>query len=301
MKKFLISLAIGIGVLVSVLVIGFFLHKQSVSRPVEPLPIESVEDSTEETIRYKVPEKPISQTLEGTVKEDTFTYSETSICAVFAPDIRSLCEEAFGEYLGALQMPYAQLLEAGYEYFAAFTTDEDTYAVGDNSLEFTIYLPDARGRFTITKSDENYNSNFRILEDTEYFSSSMVDGVDEEPETVTYTFNTLINPPPVEGYMCIDSDLSNYSYYTFDSDMLADLFTSSVVLPVREVLGDDGALEATASIVVQVYGESVLGEVTLLDTNPITLVCGDHLFVLEKDGDITRTSVYIKDSTISGN
>lgn len=99
------------------------------------------EYTEEETIKYKVPESPVSHVMEAEGKERDTLYSDTTICSTFAEDIRDMCIEVFGDYLRPLQEPYELITEAGYEYFVAYGSDTETCVkVPGESLEFNVYL-----------------------------------------------------------------------------------------------------------------------------------------------------------------
>lgn len=204
------------------------------------------EYTEEETIKYKVPESPVSHVMEAEGKERDTLYSDTTICSTFAEDIRDMCIEVFGDYLRPLQEPYELITEAGYEYFVAYGSDTETCVkVPGESLEFNVYLPGARGRVVIEKSGDTYSSTFRILEDGEHETTPVIEEGDfEEVESVGvvhYGFNQNNPQPVVPGYINMNESYGLVDYVLFDGDEIADTF-ESIIDKVREVWGTDDAL-----------------------------------------------------------
>lgn len=276
-KRVLVAFIAVLCVVVVVAVIAVVGSLTSRDDVMEQPPISAVDES--ESVRYRVPESPVSVTMEGTNKEDSLTYSDTSICAVFDADIRSLCITAFGDYLAALQEAYRILEDAGYEYFVAFTTDAETYELGENHLVFNIYLPGARGRFSIDKEGNTYSTTFRILEDGELETQPEVLEY-EDPVTVAYGYKQSSDPQPVDGYTCINTDIDLGSYTLFDGEQIKELTPGNVLDVVRGKYGDDTVLCDTFSYVYNELGD-VVNELTI-DTTATRLQCENYLFIITR-------------------
>lgn len=280
-------------IIVAVVIIGILISKlpQERGEGME-LPIETTEESTE--IKYKVPESPVSHVMEAEGKEREIVYSDTTICATFDQDIRDMCTEVFGEYLMPLQEPYRLLEEAGYEYFVAFYSDEYTCVkVPGESLEFNIYLPGARGRFSISKSGDVYTTTFRILKDDEY--QTPVETEEDNSiieETVHYGFNQNIPQPIIPGYVSVNDSLGQLDYVLFDGDEISDR-CSSIIDKVREVWGTDDALCDLLNYKYEISGDTALGILKINDDGT-QITYGNYLFVLGENENGITTDVYKK-------
>lgn len=255
------------------------------------------EYTEEETIKYKVPESPVSHVMEAEGKERDTLYSDTAICSTFAEDIRDMCIEVFGDYLRPLQEPYELITEAGYEYFVAYGSDAETCVkVSGESLEFNVYLPGARGRVVIEKSGDTYSSTFRILEDGEHETTPVIEEGDfEEVESVGvvhYGFNQNNPQPVVPGYVSMNESYGLVDYVLFDGDEIADTF-ESIIDKVREVWGTDDALCDLLNYKYEISGDTALG-IFKISEDGTHITYGDYLFVLSNNENGIATDVYKK-------
>lgn len=255
------------------------------------------EYTEEETIKYKVPESPVSHVMEAEGKERDILYSDTTICSTFAEDIRDMCIEVFGDYLRPLQEPYKLITEAGYEYFVAYGSDTETCVkVPGESLEFNVYLPGARGRVVIEKSGDTYSSTFRILEDGEHETTPVPEEGDfEEVESVGvvhYGFNQNNPQPVVPGYVNMNESYGLVDYVLFDGDEIADTF-ESIIDKVREVWGTDDALCDLLNYKYEISGDTALG-IFKISEDGTRITYGDYLFVLSNNENGIATDVYKK-------
>lgn len=255
------------------------------------------EYAEEETIKYKVPESPVSHVMEAEGKERDILYSDTTICSTFAEDIRDMCIEVFGDYLRPLQEPYELITKAGYEYFVAYGSDTETcIKVPGESLEFNVYLPGARGRVVIEKSGGTYSSTFRILEDGEHETTPVIEEGDfEEVESVGvvhYGFNQNNPQPVVPGYVSMNESYGSVDYVLFDGDEIADTF-ESIIDKVREVWGTDDALCDLLNYKYEISGDTALG-IFKISEDGTRITCGDYLFVLSNNENGIATDVYKK-------
>lgn len=255
------------------------------------------EYTEEETIKYKVPESPVSHVMEAEGKERDTLYSDTTICSTFAEDIRDMCIEVFGDYLRPLQEPYELITEAGYEYFVAYGSDAETCVkVSGESLEFNVYLPGARGRVVIEKSGDTYSSTFRILEDGEHETTPVMEEGDfEEVESVGvvhYGFNQNNPQPVVPGYINMNESYGLVDYVLFDGDEIADTF-ESIIDKVREVWGTDDALCDLLNYKYEISGDTALG-IFKISEDGTRITYGDYLFVLSNNENGIATDVYKK-------
>ena len=255
------------------------------------------EYTEEETIKYKVPESPVSHVMEAEGKERDTLYSDTTICSTFAEDIRDMCIEVFGDYLRPLQEPYELITEAGYEYFVAYGSDTETCVkVPGESLEFNVYLPGARGRVVIEKSGDTYSSTFRILEDGEHETTPVIEEGDfEEVESVGvvhYGFNQNNPQPVVPGYVNMNESYGLVDYVLFDGDEIADTF-ESIIDKVREVWGTDDALCDLLNYKYEISGDTALG-IFKISEDGTRITYGDYLFVLSNNENGIATDVYKK-------
>ena len=255
------------------------------------------EYTEEETIKYKVPESPVSHVMEAEGKERDTLYSDTTICSTFAEDIRDMCIEVFGDYLRPLQEPYELITEAGYEYFVAYGSDAETCVkVSGESLEFNVYLPGARGRVVIEKSGDTYSSTFRILEDGEHETTPVIEEGDfEEVESVGvvhYGFNQSNPQPVVPGYVSMNESYGLVDYVLFDGDEIADTF-ESIIDKVREVWGTDDALCDLLNYKYEISGDTALG-IFKISEDGTHITYGDYLFVLSNNENGIATDVYKK-------
>lgn len=255
------------------------------------------EYTEEETIKYKVPESPVSHVMEAEGKERDTLYSDTTICSTFAEDIRDMCIEVFGDYLRPLQEPYGLITEAGYEYFVAYGSDAETCVkVSGESLEFNVYLPGARGRVVIEKSGDTYSSTFRILEDGEHETTPVIEEGDfEEVESVGvvhYGFNQNNPQPVVPGYVSMNESYGLVDYVLFDGDEIADTF-ESIIDKVREVWGTDDALCDLLNYKYEISGDTALG-IFKISEDGTHITYGDYLFVLSNNENGIATDVYKK-------
>lgn len=255
------------------------------------------EYTEEETIKYKVPESPVSHVMEAEGKERDTLYSDTTICSTFAEDIRDMCIEVFGDYLRPLQEPYELITEAGYEYFVAYGSDTETCVkVPGESLEFNVYLPGARGRVVIEKSGDTYSSTFRILEDGEHETTPVIEEGDfEEVESVGvvhYGFNQNNPQPVVPGYVNMNESYGLVDYVLFDGDEIADTF-ESIIDKVREVWGTDDALCDLLNYKYEISGDTALG-IFKISEDGTHITYGDYLFVLSNNENGIATDVYKK-------
>ena len=255
------------------------------------------EYTVEETIKYKVPESPVSHVMEAEGKERDTLYSDTTICSTFAEDIRDMCIEVFGDYLRPLQEPYELITEAGYEYFVAYGSDTETCVkVPGESLEFNVYLPGARGRVVIEKSGDTYSSTFRILEDGEHETTPVIEEGDfEEVESVGVVHYGVYenNPHPVvPGYVNMNESYGLVDYVLFDGDEIADTF-ESIIDKVREVWGTDDALCDLLNYKYEVSGDTALG-IFKISEDGTRITYGDYLFVLSNNENGIATDVYKK-------
>ena len=253
--------------------------------------------SEEETIKYKVPESPVSHVMEAEGKERDILYSDTTICSTFAEDIRDMCIEVFGDYLRPLQEPYELITEAGYEYFVAYGSDTETCVkVPGESLEFNVYLPGARGRVVIEKSGDTYSSTFRILEDGEHETTPVIEEGDfEEVESVGvvhYGFNQNNPQPVVPGYVNMNESYGLVDYVLFDGDEIADTF-ESIIDKVREVWGTDDALCDLLNYKYEISGDTAHG-IFKISEDGTRITYGDYLFVLSNNENGIATDVYKK-------
>lgn len=252
------------------------------------------EYTEEETIKYKVPESPVSHVMEAEGKERDTLYSDTTICSTFAEDIRDMCIEVFGDYLRPLQEPYELITEAGYEYFVAYGSDAETCVkVSGESLEFNVYLPGARGRVVIEKSGDTYSSTFRILEDGEHETTPVIEEGDfEEVGVVHYGFNQNNPQPVVPGYVSMNESYGLVDYVLFDGDEIADTF-ESIIDKVREVWGTDDALCDLLNYKYEISGDTALG-IFKISEDGTHITYGDYLFVLSNNENGIATDVYKK-------
>lgn len=255
------------------------------------------EYTEEETIKYKVPESPVSHVMEAEGKERDTLYSDTTICSTFAEDIRDMCIEVFGDYLRPLQEPYELITEAGYEYFVAYGSDAETCVkVSGESLEFNVYLPGARGRVVIEKSGDTYSSTFRILEDGEHETTPVIEEGDfEEVESVGvvhYGFNQNNPQLVVPGYVSMNESYGLVDYVLFDGDEIADTF-ESIIDKVREVWGTDDALCDLLNYKYEISGDTALG-VFKISEDGTHITYGGYLFVLSNNENGIATDVYKK-------
>lgn len=255
------------------------------------------EYTEEKTIKYKVPESPVSHVMEAEGKERDTLYSDTTICSTFAEDIRDMCIEVFGDYLRPLQEPYELITEAGYEYFVAYGSDTETCVkVPGESLEFNVYLPGARGRVVIEKSGDTYSSTFRILEDGEHETTPVIEEGDfEEVESVGvvhYGFNQNNLQPVVPGYVNMNESYGLVDYVLFDGDEIADTF-ESIIDKVREVWGTDDALCDLLNYKYEISGDTALG-IFKISEDGTRITYGDYLFVLSNNENGIATDVYKK-------
>lgn len=255
------------------------------------------EYTEEETVKYKVPESPVSHVMEAKGKERDILYSDTTICSTFAEDIRDMCIEVFGDYLRPLQEPYKLITEAGYEYFVAYGSDTETCVkVPGESLEFNVYLPGARGRVVIEKSGDTYSSTFRILEDGEHETTPVIEEGDldevESVGVVHYGFNQNNPQPVVPGYVSMNESYGLVDYVLFDGDEIADTF-ESIVDKVREVWGTDDALCDLLNYKYEISGDTALG-IFKISEDGTRITYGDYLFVLSNNENGIATDVYKK-------
>lgn len=255
------------------------------------------EYTEEETIKYKVPESPVSHVMEAEGKERDILYSDTTICSTFAEDIRDMCIEVFGDYLRPLQEPYKLITVAGYEYFVAYGSDTETCVkVPGESLEFNVYLPGARGRVVIEKSGGTYSSTFRILEDGEHETTPVIEEGDfegvESVGVVHYGFNQNNPQPVVPGYVSMNESYGSVDYVLFDGDEIADTF-GSIIDKVREVWGTDDALCDLLNYKYEISGDTALG-IFKISEDGTRITCGDYLFVLSNNENGIATDVYKK-------
>lgn len=292
MGKKLGILAAIFGIILAVGIIVWKIPKPK-NEPQE-LPSEYTE---EETIKYKVPESPVSHVMEAEGKERDTLYNDTTICSTFAEDIRDMCIEVFGDYLRPLQEPYELITEAGYEYFVAYGSDTETCVkVPGESLEFNVYLPGARGRVVIEKSGDTYSSTFRILEDGEHETTPVIEEGDfEEVESVGvvhYGFNQNNPQPVVPGYANMNESYGLVDYVLFDGDEIADTF-ESIIDKVREVWGTDDALCDLLNYKYEISGDTALG-IFKISEDGTRITYGDYLFVLSNNENGIATDVYKK-------
>lgn len=255
------------------------------------------EYAEEGTVKYKVPESPVSHVMEAEGKERDILYSDTTICSTFAEDIRDMCIEVFGDYLRPLQEPYELITEAGYEYFVAYGSDTETCVkVPGESLEFNVYLPGARGRVVIEKSGDTYSSTFRILEDGEHETTPVIEEGDfegvESVGVVHYGFNQNNPQPVVPGYVSMNESYGSVDYVLFDGDEIADTF-ESIIDKVREVWGTDDALCDLLNYKYEISGDTALG-IFKISEDGTRITCGDYLFVLSNNENGIATDVYKK-------
>lgn len=255
------------------------------------------EYTEEETIKYKVPESPVSHVMEAEGKERDTLYSDTTICSTFAEDIRDMCIEVFGDYLRPLQEPYELITEAGYEYFVAYGSDTETCVkVPGESLEFNVYLPGARGRVVIEKSGDTYSSTFRILEDGEHETTPVIEEGDfdevESAGVVHYGFNQNNPQPIVPGYVSMNESYGLVDYVLFDGDEIADTF-ESIIDKVREVWGTDDALCDLLNYKYEISGDTALS-IFKISEDGTRITYGDYLFVLSNNENGIATDVYKK-------
>lgn len=251
----------------------------------------------EETIKYKVPESPVSHVMEAEGKERDILYSDTTICSTFAEDIRNMCVEVFGVYLRPLQEPYKLVTEAGYEYFVAYSSDSETCVkVPGESLEFNVYLPGARGRVVIEKNGNTYISTFRILEDGEHETTPVIEEGDfeeaEPTETVHYGVNQNNPQPIIPGYVSLNDSYGLVDYVLFDGDEIADT-CEGIIDKVREVWGTDDALCDLLNYKYEISGDVALGILKISDDGT-RITYGDYLFVLSNNENGIATDVYKK-------
>ena len=150
--------------------IGWSMHSKEYAKVPETLP-------TEEETRLYAPIEPPTEVFQETAPAET-KYTTEEIESVFGADIQEYCIRAFGEYQEALQSLCAILKDSGYNYFVPFNSDEETLILDGDYVEFNIYLPSARGRATIKKSD-TYHTEFYILEDGE-METEMIPEEEEE-------------------------------------------------------------------------------------------------------------------------
>lgn len=278
-----------------ILAVGIIVWK--IPKPKNELQEFPSEYTEEETIKYKVPESPVSHVMEAEGKERDILHSDTTICSTFAEDIRDMCIEVFGDYLRPLQEPYKLITEAGYEYFVAYGSDTETCVkVPGESLEFNVYLPGARGRVVIEKSGDTYSSTFRILEDGEHETTPVIEEGDfEEVESVGvvhYGFNQNNPQPVVPGYVNMNESYGLVDYVLFDGDEIADTF-ESIIDKVREVWGTDDALCDLLNYKYEISGDTALG-IFKISEDGTRITYGDYLFVLSNNENGIATDVYKK-------
>lgn len=279
----------------TILAVGIIVWK--IPKPKNELQEFPSEYTEEETIKYKVPESPVSHVMEAEGKERDILYSDTTICSTFAEDIRDMCIEVFGDYLRPLQEPYELITEAGYEYFVAYGSDTETCVkVPGESLEFNVYLPGARGRVVIEKSGGTYSSTFRILEDGEHETTPVIEEGDfegvESVGVVHYGFNQNNPQPVVPGYVSMNESYGSVDYVLFDGDEIADTF-ESIIDKVREVWGTDDALCDLLNYKYEISGDTALG-IFKISEDGTRITCGDYLFVLSNNENGIATDVYKK-------
>lgn len=287
MKKGILAVCAAVLLFVLIAVMCAVFHNTHANKPVETLPDEkssvAVRTVEDPSIRYKVPESPASETFEASLKEDKLLYSDTSICAVFGDDIRQFCTDSFGEYLAPLQEPYRMLEDAGYEYFVVFNSDDETVVKRDNYLEFNIYLPGNRGRFTISKKGKTYTTTFTLLKEDEYLQTYIQDAGDDEADSM-YRYYTSKNQLPMMGYKGVNNTLDNSTYAIFDSEQIDEAFSSDVLYFVRLNYGSSSALQDTINFLYSVGMQDSLSQATY-DNGKI--ICGDYLCkIIDFYGDI---------------
>lgn len=271
MRKAIIALVVA-GVVITVVgSVGYIKHLRNKSYV-------NVMPRVEITAEYKVPESVSHDEMSEESSRKKQEYSDTTICATFDEQIRGYCEQAFGEYLPALQDAYKLINDLGYEYFAAYGTDDQYTEVTDNKLELTVYLPGNRARLSITRDGDKYTTSMRILEDSEYL---VLDDVEETETSDANYFTVDTSPSTIEGYETVayDGDL-----YDISSEILADAFSGDVVEKANEYLGTLNALSAPYIML----NESDLTEATAIGSQGnIRIEYGDYIV------DITGTNTYI--------
>ena len=274
MRKAIIALVVAGVVIITVGSVGYMLHLRNKSGVTETSAVEEVE-----TVEYKVPESVSHDEMSEESNRKKQEYSDTTICATFDKQIRDYCEQAFGEYLPALQDAYKLIDNLGYQYFAAYGTDDQYTEVSENRLELTVYLPGNRARVTITKDGDTYTTNMRILEDSEYV---VMDEDTDEPigEEVNY-FTVDNTASTVQGYQTVSYD---GELYNIDGEVLTEAFSSDVVDMANEYLGTTNVLSAPYIML----GSKDLTEATATGHQGYLQVqYGDYIV------DITGTNTYI--------
>lgn len=296
MKKGILfaSIVLVIGVMIGI--VGFLLYRRPAN--VETLPDVPgyVEETTGESIPYKVPESLHTEVIEETSNKDGLQYSDTSICAVFGDDIRNVVIDVFDEYLAPLQEAYKILNNEGYEYFTAFHTDMDTVVEGADYVEFTVNLPGARGRYTISKEGSKYMTTFRYLKDDEYPVAIEPDEeeVNEDVVGINYTRRRSANPAEFDGYSVVDDEDIADQYVVQSSDYIKDSVPSEVIGVIRERFDSDEALCDTIDFLITTTGQSEWKDMTVVDEDRrVILYEGDYMFVLS-GRELTTTDIYVK-------
>lgn len=278
-----------------ILAVGIVVWK--IPKPKDEPQVFPSDYTEEETIKYKVPESPVSHVMEAEGKERDILYSDTTICSTFAEDIRNMCTEVFGDYLRPLQEPYKLVTEAGYEYFVAYESDSETcIKVPGESLEFNVYLPGARGRVVIEKDGNIYSSTFRILEDGEHETTPVIEEGDfeeaESTEIMHYGVNQNNPQPIIPGYVSMNESFGLVDYVLFDGDEIADT-CESIIDKVREVWGTDDALCDLLNYKYEISGDVALG-ILKISEDGTRITYGDYLFVLSNNENGIATDVYKK-------
>lgn len=295
MKKGILfaSIVLVIGVMIGI--VGFLLYRRPAN--VETLPDVPgyVEETTGESIPYKVPESLHTEVIEETSNKDGLQYSDTSICAVFGDDIRNVVIDVFDEYLAPLQEAYKILNDEGYEYFTAFHTDIDTVVEGADYVEFTINLPGARGRCTISKEGTKYMTTFRYLKDDEYPVDIEPDEeVEENAVGINYTRRRSANPAEFDGYSVVDDEDIADKYAVQSGDYIKDSVPSEVIGVIRERFDSDDALCDAIDFLITTTGQTAWSDMTVVDEDRrVILYEGDYMFVLS-GRELTTTDIYVK-------
>lgn len=123
------------------------------------------------------PEKQNYKTHSITTKVIEKEYTKADIQLVFSEYIQKLTEEVFGDYVQALQGLYMLAEQEGYGgYFTIqdlsiymSTGQYETTVIEANHCEFTIWLSyPNRARVTITKTEDEYITTFRLLQEGEF-------------------------------------------------------------------------------------------------------------------------------------
>lgn len=171
MNKKIVVIIAAIGVILVAGLTGWFLGnmtkpEKEIAVP-EPVVVETspAAETIPETIPFDEPETipgnvvkvpPTKEAVAETVPGIVNKYGRDVIDRMYRNTITVPITKAFGDYLEPLQDITDYLLTAGYEYPIGYDSDELYTVVGDNSIEFILYLPGDRILVNIDKVDGKY-------------------------------------------------------------------------------------------------------------------------------------------------